>query len=102
VKSESAISNQQSAINNPPSAHQDGGATSLAVLAYNLSMEPISHIQKTYIKLKIAEQPSDFAFWQTQPYEMRLAALEEIRQEYHRWKYGAEPRLQRVFTIVKR
>lgn len=45
-------------------------------------MEPISHVQKTYTKLKIAERPSDFAFWQAQPYELRLAALEEIRLEH--------------------
>ena len=50
----------------------------------------------------IEEQPSDFAYWQSVPYEARLAALEEIRREYHRWKYHAEPRLQRVYSIVKR
>jgi hypothetical protein len=31
-----------------------------------------------------------------------LAALEQIRQEYHRWKYGVQPRFQRVYRIVKR
>jgi hypothetical protein len=59
-------------------------------------------MQPVYAKFKLGEQPTDFAYWQTQPYEARLAALEEIRQEYHRWKYGAEPRLQRVLSIVKR
>ena len=29
-------------------------------------------------------------------------ALEEIRREYHRWKYGAEPGFQRVYSIAKR
>ncbi len=61
-----------------------------------------SGIQKVYTKVNIHEQKSDFAYWQTQPYQTRLAALEEIRQEYHRWRYGAEPRLQRVYSIVKR
>lgn len=51
---------------------------------------------------RVEEQPSDFPYWQSVPYEARLAALEEIRREYHRWKYGAEPRLQRVCSIVKR
>ena len=59
-------------------------------------------IKQTYTKVKINEQKSDFAYWQTQSYQARLAALEEIRQEYHRWRYGAEPRLQRVYKIVKR
>jgi len=59
-------------------------------------------IEPTYTKLRIDEQKTDFAYWQTQPYQLRLAALELIRQEFHRWKYGAEPRLQRVHTITKR
>jgi hypothetical protein len=59
-------------------------------------------IKKTYTKANIHKQKSDFAYWQTQSYQARLAALEQIRQEYHRWRYGAEPRLQRVCTVVKR
>jgi hypothetical protein len=53
-------------------------------------------------KVSLHKQPSDFAYWQSQPYPTRLAALEQIRREYHRWRYGAEPRLQRVHSIVKR
>jgi hypothetical protein len=45
---------------------------------------------------------TDFAYWQAQSPEARLLALEEIRREYHLWRYGAEPRLQRVCSIVKR
>jgi len=59
-------------------------------------------IEKTYTKVNIYKQKSDFAYWQTQSYQVRLATLEQIRQEYHRWRYSAEPRLQRVCTIVKR
>jgi hypothetical protein len=61
-----------------------------------------SRIEKRYAKVNIRSQKSDFAYWQTQPYQVRLAALEEIRREYHRWRYDAEPRLQRVHTIVRR
>ena len=57
---------------------------------------------KVCAKVKIGEQPTDFAYWQTQPYARRLAALEQIRQEFHRWKYDAEPGFQRVYSIVKR
>ncbi len=53
-------------------------------------------------RLKMGEKRSDAAYWRAQPYQARLAALEEIRREYHRWRYGAEPRFQRVYTIVKR
>ena len=45
-------------------------------------------------KVSLHEQTSDFTYWQTQPYEVRLAALEEIRREYHQWRYGAEPRFK--------
>lgn len=59
-------------------------------------------IAKVYKKYNIKEEPSDFAYWQTQSYEARLAALEEIRRGYHGWTDQAEPRLQRVYRIVKR
>jgi len=64
-------------------------------------METSSRVIKTYTKVPVGEQKSDFAYWQTQPYEVRLATLEQIRREYHQWKYGAEPRLQRIVTIVR-
>jgi hypothetical protein len=53
-------------------------------------------------KYRLGEQPSDFAYWQSQSYSVRLAALENIRREYISWKYGSEPGFQRVITIVKR
>ena len=53
-------------------------------------------------RFKLTEQPSDFAYWQTQSYEARLAALEEIRREYYGYTDETEPRLQRVYRIVKR
>lgn len=53
-------------------------------------------------KVKKSERQSDFSYWQSQPAEKRLEALELIRQEYHSWKYGHQPGFQRVLTIVKR
>lgn len=50
---------------------------------------------------KIEEQRSDFEYWQSCSPLERLTALEEIRSEYNRWKYGAVPRLQRVYSIIK-
>jgi hypothetical protein len=72
-------------------------------------MEPVIHeprltsekVQKIVRKVALTEQGTDFAFWQTQPYHARLATLEQIRQEYHRWRYGTEPRFQRVCRIIK-
>jgi hypothetical protein len=65
-------------------------------------MNTTSTIVKAYTIVPIRGQKSDFAYWQGEPYQARLAALEQIRREYHQWRYGAEPRLQRVYTIIKR
>lgn len=73
--------------------------------AYNeevMEKERAASVEKTFSKVSLFEQASDFAYWQSQPCEARLAALERIRQEYHLWKYGAEPRLQRVYSITQR
>jgi hypothetical protein len=59
-------------------------------------------VERVCAKVNVRKQKNDFAYWQTQSYQARLATLEQIRQEYHRWKFGAEPRFQRVYTIVKR
>jgi len=55
------------------------------------------------VQIRSLKEPKGDAvwWWRTQPYPARLAALEGIRQEVHRWKYGAEPRFQRVYRMVK-
>ena len=65
-------------------------------------MEKPRQIALVYRKARISEQGSDLDFWLSQSPQARLAALEEIRREYHAWKYGTEPGFQRVLTIVKR
>lgn len=59
-------------------------------------------IQAVVRKVKLDAQPSDFAYWQSQPYEARLAALEQIRREYHRWQGDSPPSLQQVCHILPR
>ena len=62
-----------------------------------------SKMDKTFVrKGRLKEQDNDFEFWQTQPYEVRLATVEQIRQEYNIWKYGSEQGFQRVYRVVKR
>jgi hypothetical protein len=58
-------------------------------------MEKIINITTT------KNQTSDFQYWQKQPPVKRLETLEQIRQEYHQYRYNnVEPRLQRVYTII--
>jgi hypothetical protein len=59
-------------------------------------------IRKSYAIVSMREPRTDFAHWQSLPLLTRLAALEQVRMEYHQWRYGAEPRLQRVYSIVQR
>jgi hypothetical protein len=65
---------------------------------YNIRMT----VQKVVRKTSLQNQVTDFEYWQSQSPQARLQALEEIRLEYHQWKYGTQPRFQRVYTIVKR
>ncbi len=60
-------------------------------------------------KTSLSQQGNDFAYWQTQSYEKRIEALEEIRKEYKQWDQSSrgdgehvQPGFQRVFRIVKR
>jgi hypothetical protein len=64
-------------------------------------MNSTTRINLVVNKVPLHEQKSDAVYWRSQSYEDRLAALEQIRQEFHRWKSGAEPRLQKVYTITK-
>ena len=65
-------------------------------------MVPVVH------KYKLSDHVSDFAFWQTQPYEARIAVVEEIRRDYYDWlasTTGCSPykdqKFQKVVRIVK-
>jgi len=53
-------------------------------------------------KVRFGEVRSDAAFWRSLPYAERIAALEQIREEYHHWKADAQPGFQRIYSIVKR
>ena len=65
-------------------------------------MNEARSIAKTYTKIKLKEQGTDFEYWQTRSTKQRLATVEQIRLEYHAWNYDTQPRLQRVFSITKR
>ncbi len=58
-------------------------------------------IQKVVTKVGLHQKSSDLSYWQSQTFEERLKALESIRHEFHLWRYGAEPRLQRVYRVIK-
>ena len=54
------------------------------------------------VRIRNLDDPNDDAvYWRSRNPEERIAALEEIRADYHRWKGDAESRLQRVLTILE-
>ena len=67
-----------------------------------MGMHRTNRIAKIVTKRPLKDRSSNFAYWQSQPYAARIEALEEIRREYHLWKYGAEPKFQKIYSIVKR
>lgn len=65
-------------------------------------MKSENKIVKVITKARLSEGKSDFKYWQTKSYAERLAALEEIRQEFNGWKYrDAEQGFQRVYRITQ-
>ena len=64
-------------------------------------MDKPRQIAIVYHKMRISEQGSDLEYWLSQPPGARLAALEEIRREYHGWKPGEEPQIEKVITIIR-
>ena len=59
---------------------------------------------KTIIVKKSKEtSQEDAQYWCNKTPQERLDALEQIRSEYHQWKYNdAQPRFQRVYRVIKR
>lgn len=65
-------------------------------------MQKTRRIARVVVKKGLYEPDDQVAYWRRQPYIARLAALEEIRQEYHQWQNDAQPGFQRVYRLVKR
>ena len=61
-----------------------------------------NRIDKTIFAIKKQnEAPTDLNFWLSKSVDMRLQALESLRQQFFSYSYDTPPRLQRVYRIVK-
>lgn len=49
----------------------------------------------------VGDSDEPWRYWLTRPIEERIDAVEELRREHHGWADGTEPRLPRVFEIVR-
>lgn len=59
------------------------------------SIKPVVRI------VPLESRTTDLDEWREQSHQARLAAVEQIRMEFHGWKPDARPRLQRIYRIVK-
>jgi hypothetical protein len=51
--------------------------------------------------LSTKEPTSDYQYWLKQPAVTRLAALENLRQQFYRQSDGTRSRFQRVYRIIE-
>ena len=58
-------------------------------------------IEKVVNKINIKDQKSDYWYWVNQPHQKRLETLEQIREEYNKWKYADKQGFQRIYRIIK-
>lgn len=55
-------------------------------------------LDKTVVKkVKLGNEDPAFIYWQTQPFEKRISAIEFLRKQVN----GTQSRLQRVYRITK-
>ena len=55
-------------------------------------------------KIRIVKKEEDnfnVLYWSSLTSVERLKELEEIREQYNQWRYGADQGFQRVYRIVK-
>jgi hypothetical protein len=58
-------------------------------------------MEKVVTIKSLKDKKTDFAWWQSRPETERLAAIETLRLQYIKFKYGnAQPRFQRVCRII--
>ena len=65
-------------------------------------MNKTNRLDRSIVKVgKMDKLKLDVVFWQTRSPQERIDALEQIREEFHSWKYGTTLRLERVYGILK-
>jgi len=53
-------------------------------------------------KYRIGQEPKDRQGYLRLSDEERIGVVEQLRREYHGWTDETEPRLQRVYRVLKR
>ena len=53
-------------------------------------------------RVKLHEGDSELQYWLSRDPAERIAAVEKIRKEFHGWTNEPEPRLSRIYRIIRR
>jgi hypothetical protein len=61
----------------------------------------MTSVERVVTKKIVGDSDEPWRYWLTRPNEERIDAVEELRREHHGWADGTEPRLPRVFEIVR-
>lgn len=69
---------------------------------FSSMQKPSERFPRVVVKTTLRAPKKDTMFWRSLPYAQRLEALEQIRPEFHLWKYSAQPGFQRVYRVSKR
>lgn len=63
---------------------------------------PNGTITPTITIYRVGNEPSEVEQWLDFTAEQRLQKILEIRTRYLQWRYGTEPRLERVLTVTRK
>jgi hypothetical protein len=61
----------------------------------------MTSVERVVTKKVLGDPDEPWRYWLTRPIEERIGAVEQLRREHHGWVRGTEPRLSRVFEIVR-
>jgi hypothetical protein len=61
----------------------------------------MTSVERVVTKKVLGDPDEPWRYWLTRPIEERIGAVDQLRREHHGWVRGTEPRLPRVFEIIR-
>ena len=58
-------------------------------------------MEKVLKIVSLHEQSNDYEYWISRPVSERIDAIEILRNQYIQFRKDVEPRLQRVYRVIK-
>jgi hypothetical protein len=61
----------------------------------------MTSVERVVTKKVLGDPDEPWRYRLTRPIEERIGAVDQLRREHHGWVRGTEPRLPRVFEIIR-